>query len=90
MAERYYRGSGKRKKRRGGWLPIFFCVLAALLLRYGQSEPLIRLRQKAANWMAESKVCEQAVMQVGKLFSGNGEDGVLDVFGQLFFGETEE
>lgn len=68
-----------------------FCLTFAFLLRYGQSQPLIEMRQRVSVWLAESKVYEQAVAQVGQLFSGEETD-IKAVFGQLFFGQeqTEE
>ena len=66
-----------------------FCLAFVLLLRYGQSQPLIELRQRASAWLAESQVYEQAVAQVGKLFSGDEESDVKAVFGQLFFGQEQ-
>lgn len=68
---------------------MFFCLAFALLLRYGQSRPLIELRQRASAWLTESQVYEQAVAQVGKLFGGEGEANVKAVFGQLFFGQEQ-
>ena len=84
-----YRGSRKKRSGGVGWGLLLFCIAFALLLRYGQSEPLIRLRQKGAAWLAESAVYEQAVSHVGKLFTGDGEQNIVSVFGQLFFGQEQ-
>lgn len=86
-----HRYHSTRKKRSGGfgWAMLLFCIAFALLLRYGQSEPLIRLRQKGEAWLAESEVYEQAVSRVGKLFTGDGEHNIVSVFGQLFFGQEQ-
>lgn len=91
MAGKYrYQGSRRKKKGNGGWLLLGFCMAFALLLRYGQSQPLIELRQRASAWLVESQVYEQAVAQVGKLFSGDEETDVKTVFGQLFFGQEQK
>lgn len=66
-----------------------FCLLCALLLRYGQSQPLIRLRQQVSAWLSASEIYEEAVSKVGKLFVGDGEEGITTVFGQLFFGQEQ-
>ncbi len=68
---------------------VLFCILCAVLLRYGQSQPLIHLRQKVSAWVSESTAVEQAVSQAGKLFTGDGDTGIKAVFGQLFFGQEQ-
>ncbi len=66
-----------------------FTILCALLLCYGQSQPLIRLRQQVSARLEGVAFYEEAVAQVGKFFSGTGQEGVTAVFGQLFFGEEQ-
>lgn len=85
----HYYGGKKRKKGGGGWLFVLFCILFAALLRYGQSQPLIHLRQQVSTWMSESEPLQQAASQVGKLFAGEGDASIQSVFGQLFFGQEQ-
>ena len=82
---------GRRPKERGGcgWVFVVFCIFCALLLCYGQSKPLIRLRQQVFAKLEDTAIYEDAVAQVGKFFSGDVEVRVTDVFGQLFFGEGQ-
>ena len=88
----HYRGKRPKERSGCGWTLFAFGVLCALLLCYGQSKPLIRLREQVCDRLENTSIYEDAVAQVGKLFSGEVGTPVTDVFGQLFFGEeqTEE
>ena len=89
MAGNRYRGSRPRKRGGCGWALVLFCILCALLLCYGQSQPLIRLRQQVSARLEGVAFYEEAVAQVGKFFSGVEQEGITSVFGQLFFGEEQ-
>ena len=84
-----YRGRRSGRKGGGGWFLTAFFILCALLLCYGQSQPLIRLRQQIALRLEGVDFYEDAVTQVGKLFSGVEQESITTVFGQLFFGEEQ-
>ena len=84
-----YRGRRPKERSGCGWTIFAFFVLCALLLCYGQSEPLIRLREQVYAKLEDAAIYEDAVAQVGKFFSGDEETRVTDVFGQLFFGEGQ-
>jgi hypothetical protein len=84
-----YRGSRPGKKGGGGWFLTGFLILCALLLCYGQSQPIIRLREQIALRLEGVDFYEDAVAQVGKLFSGVEQESITSVFGQLFFGEEQ-
>ncbi len=81
-----YRGSRPRKRGGCGWALMGFLLLCALLLCYGQSQPLIRLREQVSARLEGIAVYEDAVAQVGKFFSGVEQERITSVFGQLFFG----
>lgn len=87
----YYRGTGGRGRqgKAGKWALLLLCLTVALLMKYGQSEPLKALRDKAGEVLYSDTTYQDAAAAVGKFFSGDARDeSVVSVFSKLILGET--
>ncbi len=81
---KYGREYARRPSAGGGWVVILLAGLA-LLLRFGGSQPIVELREKAAEVWRQWDYSE-ALETLGRSFSGEEEDSAAAVFSRQILG----